>query len=415
MDAAFREEALEFHKRARGKVQIYPTVDIKNEQQLALMYVPGSIAACEEIMKDPSAAYKYTGKANRIAEVSNGSALLGLGSKGPDASIPILEGKCLLFKLFGDISAIPMPIDAPDHRDVISFCRMIAPAFGGINIEDIKSPDVFYILRELSGTMATPVFCDDLQGSAMIVLAAVRNSLRLLSITLAEAKIVIVGAGAAGMASAELLLTAGAKDLIVLDESGILCDKAPHMDPLQADLAARTDPRGVTGGIDEAIAGADIVIGLSKAGAIKPEHIKKMNRKPVVLALALPEPEITCAEATEAGAFIYASGLLEDSNTMLNIHAFPGLIRGTLAVCATRITDEMLIAGADALANMIDRRHLTPDHICPRFFGSETTPRVAEAVGQAAIASKAAQIEVPSGFIYEDTWYRLFGETLPKV
>ena len=410
MDSAQRNEALEYHRKAQGKIQIFPSVNIRNEQQLAMAYIPGSTPACEEIKNNPACAYDYTGKSNRIAEVSNGSALLGMGNAGPEASLPVLEGKCLLLKLLGDINAIPIALSAPNYEDIVAFCEMAAPSFGGINIEDIRSPDAFYIMRELTGYLSVPAFCDDQQGSAIIILSAVKNSLRLLDISIEEARIVVMGAGSAGIASTELLLTAGAKDIVVLNAGGILGPSNPSMDPLQENLGQRTNPRGIKGGLDEALAGADILIGLSRNNCVTGDQIKKMNRKPVVLALALPDPEISYADAKEAGAYIYASGRMEDSNTLLNIHAFPGLVRGALDVRARQVTESMLLAAADALANMVDRRHLSPDHICPRFFGSETTPRIAEAVGQAAINDNVALLPVPEGQIYENTWNRLFGE-----
>ena len=410
MDIKQRNEALEFHRRAKGKIQIFPTVNVKNEHQLALAYIPGSTPACEEIIANPNATYDYTGRANRLAEISNGTAILGMGKVGPEASLPILEGKSLMLKLMGDVNTIPIAVDAPTAAEIVAFCKMIAPSFGGINIEDVRSPDTFYVVRELADAIDIPVFCDDQQGSAVIIFAAVRNSLKLLNISIEEAKIVVQGAGASGIASAELLLLAGAKNLIVLGENGILGPSNPNMDPIQANLAGRTNPRGLVGELDQAIAGADIFIGLSRGGTVSQAQIEKMNRKPVVLALALPEPEISFEEARKGGAYIYASGRMEDSNTMLNFHAFPGMVRGALDVRAKKLTDSMLLAASDALANMVDRRHLSPDHICPRFFGSETTPRIAEAVGQAAINDRVAMLPIPEGQIYEETWRRLFGE-----
>jgi malate dehydrogenase (oxaloacetate-decarboxylating) len=405
-----KEEALEFHRYARGKVQTIPTVNVRNEHQLALAYVPGSIMACDEIRSDPALVYDYTGKSNRLAEISNGKAVLGMGDVGPVAAIPVLEGKALLLKLFGDVNAIPMAINAPSDEDVVKFCTMIAPTVGGINIEDIGSPDTFYVVRELTDKLDIPVFCDDQQGSAVIILAAVKNALKLLDIHIEESKIVVVGAGAAGIASTELLLTAGARDIIVLNEQGILGPSNAHTNPIQTNLGTRTNPRKITGGLDEAIAGADIMVGLARSNAVTKDHRRKMNKKPVVLALALPEPEITYADAMEAGAYIYASGDVQHPNAMLNLHAFPGIVRGAFDVRASKLTDSMLLAAADALSSMIDRRNIAPDHICPKFFGNETTPRIAEAVGQAAINEGVAFLAVPEGKIYQDTWYRLFGE-----
>ncbi|MDR1916724.1 MAG: NAD-dependent malic enzyme [Synergistaceae bacterium] len=410
MNSVDRNEALEFHKKAKGKVQTIPTVNIRNERQLSLAYVPGSNIACEEIKNNPETAYDYTGKCNRMAEIGNGGAVLGMGNVGSLACLPVLEGKSLLLKQMGDINAIPMAIEAPTVDEITTFCKMIAPTVGGINIEDIGSPATFYVVRELTDSLDIPVFCDDQQGSAVIVLSAVKNSLKLLDITIEEAKIVVMGTGAAGIASTELLLVAGAKDIIALNVDGILCGSNPNMDPIQADLAGRTNPRKLEGGLDKAIAGADILVGLSRGNTVTKDQIRKMNKKPVVLAMALPEPEISSQDAAEGGAFIYASGLVENKNTMLNIHAFPGIVRGAFDVRAKKLTNSMLIAASDALANMIDRRYLSPDHICPKFFGSETTPRIAEAVGQAAIRDGVATLDVPEGNIYQETWYRLFGD-----
>ncbi|MDR3332535.1 MAG: NAD-dependent malic enzyme [Synergistaceae bacterium] len=410
MNSVERNEALEFHRKARGKVQTFPTVNIRSERHLAMAYVPGSTPVCEEIKRDPVLAFDYTGKANRLAEVSNGSALMSMGDAGAAASLPVLEGKCLLLKLFGDVNALPIAIDAKNYEEIMSFCRMLAPTVGGINIEDVSSPSSFYVVRELTEALDIPIFCDDQQGSAIIILSAVKNSLKLINITIEEARIVILGAGSAGIAATELLLVAGAKDVIVLDKSGILGPSNQAMDPIQAALSEKTNPRGVKGGLDEAMEGADILVGLSQSGIVSKEHIKRMNKHPVVLALALPEPEISYDEAHEAGAYIYASGRIEDSNTILNVHAFPGLVRGAFDVRARKLTNSMLIAASDALSNMVDRRRLSPDHICPRFFGSETTPRIAEAVGQAAIKDGVALLAAPEGKIYSDTWNRLYGD-----
>lgn len=411
MENLERSKALEFHKKARGKIKIYPTLSIRNEYDLSMAYIPGSTPASEEISKNPDMAFEYTGKGNRLIVVCNGSAVLGMGNVGPTASLPVLEGKCLLLKLLGDVNAIPVAIDAPTADEITSFCKMISPTAGGINIEDVSNPDTFIVVRRLTEMLDIPVFCDDQQGTSVIILSAVKNSLKLLDITIEEARIVVLGAGAAGIASTELLLKAGAKDIVVLNAEGILGPSNGNMDIMQADIAGRTNPRHLTGGLDEAIEGADILIGLSRSGVVSMDHIRKMNKKPVVLALALTEPEISIQDALAAGAYIYASGRIKDPNTLLNLHAFPGIVRGAFDVRAKKLTDAMLLAAAEALSNMVDRRHLAPDHISPRFFGSETTPRIAEAVGQAAIKDGVALLsDVPEGRIYQNTWQRLFGD-----
>ena len=404
-----KHEALKFHEKAHGKVQTIPTVNIRNVRQLALAYVPGSVAACGEIHRDQTRVYDYTGKSNRLAEVGNGGAMMGMGSVGPAAALPLLEGKCLLLKLLGDVNAVPMAINAAAPEEITAFCGMIAPSVGGINIEGVGNSDVFQIIDELTDTLDIPVFCDDQQGNAAVILSAVKNSLRLLDMGIAEARIVVAGTGVSGTASA-LLLKAGALDVIVLNEHGILGPSNKEMDPVQSAIALRTNPREVTGGLNEALAGADILIGMSGGNTISRDHIKLMNKKPVVLALSLPDPEICHADADEAGAFIYASSNVEDSNALLSIHAFPGIVRVSFDVRAKKLTDSMLFAAAEALSNMVDRRSLAPDHICPRFFGSEATPRIAEAVGQAAINDGVAYLPVPEGDIYKETWQRLFGD-----
>ncbi|MDR3164817.1 MAG: NAD-dependent malic enzyme [Synergistaceae bacterium] len=406
---ANKKEFLDFHRKALGKVRHIPTVNIRNERQLAMAYMPGSLTACEEIRLDGQNVFEYTGRANRLAEVSNGKRVFEMGDVGPDAVLPILEGKALTLKLFGDVDAVPMAIHAETAEEIVNFCMAIAPTVGGINIEGIGSPDAFYVEKALSDVLDIPVFCDDRQGTAVAVLAAIKNSLKLLGISIAEARIVVVGAGAAGLASADLLLRSGARDLVILDEGGILGPSRTNMNVFQSEIAARANPKGIEGGLEDALPGADILVGLSRGNTITKDHIRRMNRKPVVLALSLPEPEISREDAVQAGAFIYASGNIENSNALLNIHVFPGIVRGVLDVRARRISDSMLIVASDALAAIIDRRNLTPDHIYPKFLGSETSPRIAEAIAQAAINEGIARIQMPEGKVFENTWYRLFG------
>ena len=341
--------------------------------------------------------------------VCNGTAVLGMGNVGPLPALPVIEGKCLLVKLFGDVSAFPMVIDALSVEDVVSFGRMIAPTVGGINIEDISSPETFLIVRELSKHLNIPVFCDDQHGTAVIVLSALKNVLKLTGAGITDTKIVILGAGAAGIATAELLLLAGARNIIVLNKEGILSDSNPAMDVVQSELAAKINPEGIRGGLSEAVAGANVLVGLSRGNIVSGEHIKRMAAKSAVFALALPEPEISKEEAVAAGAYIYTSGIVKDNNNpMLNLHAFPGMVRGAFDVRARKLTDNMLLAAADALSGVIDERRLTSTRILPGFFGQETTPRIAEAVAQAAIKDNAASLNIAPGKVYTDAWNRLY-------
>ncbi|MDR1132552.1 MAG: NAD-dependent malic enzyme, partial [Synergistaceae bacterium] len=252
-----KKEILDFHRNALGKIRNIPTVNIRNERRLAMAYVPGSLTASEEIRLDGRNAYEYTGRANRLAEVSNGKSVFGMGDIGPDAVLPILEGKALTLKLFGDVDAVPMAIRAETAEEIVNFCRAIAPTVGGVNIGGLGNPDAFYVERALSEVLDIPVFCDDRQGTAVAVLAAINNSIKLLGIRLAEARIAVVGAGAVGLASADLLLSGGARDIVILDRGGILGPSHAGMNVFQAELAARTNPRGIEGGMKEALSGAD--------------------------------------------------------------------------------------------------------------------------------------------------------------
>lgn len=329
-----RIRALELHRKARGKIKIYPSMNVQNEDDLAMAYVPGSVPAALSIAEDPLLSYDYTGRGNRIAVVTDGSAVLGLGDVGPHAALPVMEGKCLLFKLFGDINAFPICLDTRDPQDVVHCVRLLAPTVGGINIEDIASPNTFTVVRALRDSLDIPVLCDDQQGTAVLVLAALVNALGLVEKKLETTRIVVMGAGAAGVATADLLLKAGARNLICLNSSGILNEANPRMDHIQTELALRTNPEGLKGGAAEALEGADVFIGLSRSRALEAEQVRRMAPRSVVFSLALPEPEISYEAAVAAGAEVVATGAGESHNSMPNLHAFPGIMRGALDVRA---------------------------------------------------------------------------------
>jgi malate dehydrogenase (oxaloacetate-decarboxylating) len=409
-----RTRALELHRKARGKIKIYPTINIHNEEDMALAYIPGSVPPSLAIQQDEGMSYEYTGRGNRIAVISDGSAVLGLGNVGPYAALPVIEGKCLLFKLFGDVNALPMCLDTQDTEDIIHYCTLIAPTLGGINIEDVASPKTFTIVRELRHRLNIPVLCDDQHGTAVIVLAGIWNALEVQGRKLEDMKIVINGAGSAGIATAELLLEAGAAGITVLNSSGILCEENPRMNHVQQELAEKTNPEKRTGGLEKAIEGANIFIGLSRGGVFPAEYIKKMSGKAVIMAMALPEPEILPEEAVAAGAAIVATGGPGYSNAMPNTLSSPGIMRGLLDVRATVLNHNMLLAASRALANVVDRRRLGPDKIMPDIFCDEAAPRVAEAVGQAAIEEGFAAREVPKGEIYNNLWQNLYGEQIMR-
>ncbi|HON33371.1 MAG TPA: malic enzyme-like NAD(P)-binding protein [Synergistales bacterium] len=409
-----RTRAIELHRKAKGKIKIYPTINIHNEDEMALAYIPGSVPPALAIQQDEGMSFEYTGRGNRIAVVTDGSAVLGLGNVGPYAALPVIEGKCLLFKLFGDVNAYPLCVGSQDTEDILHFCALLAPTLGGINIEDISSPKAFTIVRELRNRINVPVLCDDQHGTAVIVLAGVYNALEVQGRKLEDMRIVINGAGSAGIATAELLLKAGAEDIVVLNSSGILSEGNPRMNNIQEELAEITNPGKISGGLDKAMEGADIFIGLSKGGALPPEYIRLMSGDPIILAMALPEPEILPEEAIAAGASIVATGGPGYQNAMPNSLSTPGIMRGLLDVRATVLNHAMLLAAARALADVVDRRRLGPGKIMPDIFCDETAPRVAEAVGQAAIAEGFATREVPKGEIYNNLWQNLYGEQITR-
>ena len=404
-----REKALLLHRRARGKIRIYPTVNIRNEEDLALAYIQGGVYAAEEIAKDRNALYDYTGKGNRLAVISDGTAVLGMGNIGPEAALPVMEGKCLLFKNFGDVNAIPICINSMGPEDIVSAAKLLAPTFGAINIEDVSSPNSFAVVKRLQTELDIPVFCDDQHGSAVVVMAAILNALKVVEKNLEEVSIVIMGTGSAGIAVARLLLHAGVRRIVALNRCGIIGQGNECMNFVQSELAEQINPEGRKGDISAAMQDADIYIGLSSRGKITGGQIRSMKKNGIVLALSMPEPEITADEALEAGAAIFAEGLAGSFNAMPNLHAYPGIARGLLDVRATGLNDNILMEAAKAIAGAVDRRRLSRKCIIPDLFSDEVTPRVAEAVAQQAIADGLARHPLPPRQVYDETWNRLFG------
>lgn len=404
-----RIRAMELHRRAKGKIKIYPTINIVSEEDLSLAYIPGSVGPCQAIQEDPEASYDLTGRGNRIAVITDGSAVLGLGDIGPEAALPVMEGKCLLFKLFGDVNALPICLDSRKPEDIIHTAELMAPGLGGFNIEDISSPNTFTVVRELQKKVSIPVLCDDQHGTAVAMLAALWNALEVVGKQIENLSIVISGAGAAGLAVADLFMKAGATGITLLNSAGILSPNNPQMNHIQVDFSTRTNPEGRTGGLPEAIKGADVFIGLSKGGLLASDGIKTMAPNPIVFAQALPEPEISPEAALAAGAAVVASGLYDFPNVISNLQSTPGIMRGALDVRAASLNDAIFLSAARALASVVDRRTLTPQHIMPDLFCDEVVPKVAEAVAQAAIAEGLAAHPLPKGQVYTDTWERLFG------
>jgi malate dehydrogenase (oxaloacetate-decarboxylating) len=408
-----REAALLLHRKAGGKIRIYPTVNIRNEEDLGLAYIHGGAFAAGEIVKNAAAAYDYCGKGNRLAVISDGSAVLGMGDIGPTAAQPVMEGKCLLFKTLGDVNAFPLCIDARNSDEIAAMARLVAPGFGAINIENVSSPNSFTVVEQLQSELGIPVFSDDQHGSAVVVMAALINALNLVEKEMKDIRAVIFGAGVAGIAAARLMKYAGVGEITVLNKCGILGSGNDCMNFVQEELAAQLGQTRGGGSLEEAVKGADVLVGLSSKGRFTSDHIRSMKAGSVVMALSMPMPEISVEEALAAGADVFADGLPWTPNSMPNLHAYPGIARGLLDVRAKGLNENILLAASRAIAGSVDRKRLRKRHIVPDLFSDEVTPRVAEAVAQTAISEGLATHPLPPKQVYEETWQRLFGGILP--
>lgn len=378
------ERALALHRDLRGKLEVISRAPMTNAAELSLAYTPGVAAPCLAIKDDPTLSYELTRRWNTVAVITDGTAVLGLGDIGPEAGMPVMEGKCALFKTFGGVDAIPLCIRSKDVDEIVRTVSLLAGSFGGINLEDIAAPRCFEIERRLKECCDIPVFHDDQHGTAVAVLAAVRNALRLAELTLSEAKIVINGAGSAGIAIAKLLLEAGAGELILCDIPGAIYEGAPWLNFEQEKLSRITNPAHITGALGDALKGADVFIGVSAAGALTPDMIRGMSKKSIVFPMANPIPEIMPEDAKKAGAFIVGSGRSDYPNQINNLLAFPGIFRGALDARATDINDRMLIAASDAIADLARENGISEESIIPSPFDSRVHTRVAAAVAKAA-------------------------------
>lgn len=379
----YKTESLLRHAKWKGKIEIVPRCALENTDDLSTAYTPGVAQPCLEIAADPEKAYQYTRRGNLVAVVTDGSAVLGLGNIGGLAGMPVMEGKCALFKAFGGVDAFPVCLDTQDADEIVRVVKAIAPSFGGVNLEDIAAPRCFEIERRLIEELDIPVFHDDQHGTAVVVLAALINALKLAGKKIGEIRVAMSGPGAAGTAIAKLLIKAGVKDLVMTDADGILYPGKPGMDWAKAELAAVTNPRGLSGGLAEAMAGADVFVGVSAGGIVKPEMIASMAPKGIVFAMANPTPEIFPDVALEAGAFIAGSGRSDYPNQINNVLAFPGIFRGALDARVRRITDEMKLAAAAALAALVPDKDLSPQRIIPSALEKSVSEAVARAVREA--------------------------------
>ena len=386
------EESLKFHKELKGKLEISSRVKIKDEKDLSLAYTPGVAEPCREIHKDSSTAYLYTRKWNTVAVISDGTAVLGLGDIGPLASLPVMEGKSILFKEFADVDAFPIVLDTKDVNEIVETIVRIAPTLGGINLEDISAPRCFEIEKKLKEKLNIPVFHDDQHGTAIIVLSGLINALKIVNKNIEDLKIVVNGAGSAGTAITKLLLSYGAKNIVVCDRDGALNRNNNYTNEYFTELSNITNPNNESGILKDVIKNADVFIGVSAPNIVSKEMVSSMNSDAILFAMANPTPEIFPDDAKEAGAKVIGTGRSDFPNQINNVLAFPGIFRGALDVRATEINEEMKIAAAHAIANSVSDEELNPNYIIPKAFNLEVQKRVAQAVKEAAIKSGVATI-----------------------
>ena len=387
------EEALKFHKEKKGKYEIKPTCKVKNAKDLSLAYTPGVAEPCREIHKDPSKVYTYTRKWNTVAVVSDGTAVLGLGDIGPLAALPVMEGKSVLFKEFGNVDAFPIVLDTKNVDEIVETVANIAPTLGGINLEDISAPRCFEVEKKLRERLNIPVFHDDQHGTAIVVLSGLINALKIVNKKLEDIKVVINGAGSAGTAICKLLLSSGVKNIVMCDINGVISrDKDLSNNKYMEELAKITNPNNVTGMLKDAMVGADVFIGVSAPNIVSKEMVKTMNKDGIIFAMANPTPEIFPEDAKEAGIAVMGTGRSDYPNQINNVLAFPGVFRGALDVRASEINEDMKVAAAYAIANAIPENELNAENIIPKAFDLKVQKLVVEAVKEAAIKSGAAQI-----------------------
>ncbi|TCW52724.1 NAD-dependent malic enzyme [Bacillus thuringiensis] len=392
LENQINERSLLLHKELVGKIEIISKVEVNSADDLSLTYTPGVAESCKAIAADEETVYDYTARGNMVAVVSDGTAVLGLGNIGPKAAMPVMEGKSILFKKFANVDAFPLCLGTTDVDEIVTLVKNLEPTFAGINLEDIAAPRCFEIEKRLKAEINIPVFHDDQHGTAIVVLAAVINALKVVSKQMDNVKIVINGAGSAGIAIGKLLLKAGAKRITLVSLEGIVCEGESWMNEAQIEVSKKTNREYVRGTLKEAIHQADIFIGVSAPNVLTKELVQTMNEKAIVFAMANPIPEIFPEDALEAGAAVVGTGRSDYANQVNNVLAFPGIFRGALDVRATDITEEMKLAAAYGIANIITDEERNANYVIPNPLDKRVVPSVAEAVAKAAIDSGVAQI-----------------------
>ena len=385
-------KALDMHRQWAGKIEVVPRVPVNNAEDLSLAYTPGVAQPCLEIAKDASLSYVYTRRHNTVAVVSDVSAVLGLGNIGGVAGMPVMEGKCVLFHRFGGVDAVPIVLSTQDTQQIIDTCVAIAPSFGGINLEDISAPRCFVIEQALKEKLDIPVFHDDQHGTAIVVLAAMTNALKLVGKRMQDITVTILGTGAAGAAIAKLLLASGVGDIIMADRTGILYPGRERMDFSKQELARLTNRNRRTGGIAEALRGSDALVGVSGPGTVTAQMVSSMAPHAMVFAMSNPDPEIFPDQAKLGGAAVIGTGRSDYPNQINNVLAFPGIFRGALDARASSITENMKRAAAQAIADLVSEQELTADYILPKAFDPRVGEAVAKAVREQAYADKVNRI-----------------------
>lgn len=385
------EKSLALHIEKQGKIEVVSTVPVKTSEDLSLAYTPGVAAPCLKIAENPDESYNLTRRWNLVAVITDGTAVLGLGDIGPAAGMPVMEGKCVLFKEFAGVDAFPICVDSKDVDEIVSAVTLISKSFGGINLEDISAPRCFEIEAKLKEKCDIPVFHDDQHCTAIVAAAALLNSLRLTGRKLEDTVCVINGAGSAGIAIGKHLLSLGIGDLIMCDRSGILVPGNDGQNKAQALMAEKTNKRKIKGTLANAMSGADVFIGVSGPNCVTSEMVSSMSKKPIIFAMSNPVPEIEPDEAIRAGAAVVGTGRSDRPNQINNVLAFPGIFRGALDVRASEINEDMKLAATNAIANLIDKKDLSPENIIPSPLDRRVAPAVAVAVGEAAIQSGIAR------------------------